>query len=255
VRTTNKILITCLSLLLLGIRPPAARAADIEGRNVTLQLSGDTVTAEFFEAPGTDRRPAVIILHGKRGVGPGGVNYGGVAAALAGAGIDAYVANYYSADDARQVNDPNTSTDAFFADRVRAWSRLISAMADDILARDRSSGRIGLIGFSQGGFLSPAVVNRNRRISAMAVFYGGIPSALKNEISHLPPLIEFHGDADRLVPMADGKALVELARTFGQPAEWVVYHGAGHGFAGADRDDSEHRVTDFFRRHLLSTAD
>lgn len=250
VRTTAKIVAACLPLLLMNVLSPSARAADIVARNVTLQLPSVAVAAELFEAPGEGRRPAVIMLHGKRGLAPSNAYYGRMAAALARSGIDVYLATYYSDDDARLAVDPKTRTNAFFSDRVRGWSRLISAMTDSILTRDRASGRIGLLGFSQGGFLAPAVANQDQRIAAIGVFYGGIPSAFKSEITHLPPLLELHGDADRLVPMAEGKALVDLARTFGQPAEMVVYPGAGHGFSGADRADAERRVIGFFRRHL-----
>jgi carboxymethylenebutenolidase len=63
-------------------------------------------------------------------------------------------------------------------------------------------------------------------------------------------LLGLHGDADRRVPLAEGKALVDLAKTFGQPAEMVVYPGAGHGFSGADDLDAERHTVAFFRQHL-----
>ena len=63
-------------------------------------------------------------------------------------------------------------------------------------------------------------------------------------------LLEFHGDADRTVPLNDGQALVDWGRTLGQPAEMVVYAGAGHGFFGKDDEDSKRRLIAFLRRYL-----
>jgi carboxymethylenebutenolidase len=254
-RVIEKIVGFCSLFLLLSAVSPSAQAADIRGQAVTLPTPNGAVSAERYAAPGESRRPAVIILHGRQGLAPLHAHYQRYAVALAQAGIDAYLLTYYSGDESRQANNPDTEQRrGFFANRVRGWSRLVSAVAGDILAGKHASGRIGLLGFSQGGFLATAVAGMDRRITALGVFYGGIPTAVRGDIVHLPPLLELHGDADGTVPLADGKALVALAKTLGQPAEMVVYPGAGHGFSGADGADALQRVIAFFREHLGSRA-
>jgi len=141
---------------------------------------------------------------------------------------------------------------AYFEKQIRVWSKLVGDVAGDILAESHSSGRVGLLGVSQGGFLATATAGQDPRISAITVFYGGIPGVLKDDITHLPPLLELHGDADRRVPLAEGKALVDLAHGLDSPAEGVVYPGAGHGFSGAAAADAERRTIAFFQRWLLS---
>lgn len=243
----------CALLMWLGIAAPVAGAAT-EGRNVTLAAAGGAVSAELFEAAGDDRRPAVILLHGQQGLAPFRAFYRSVGAALAAAGIDAYLVTYYRGDEARRANDPDSrNRAALFSERMRSWAQLINTVADDVRAGRHASGRIGVLGFSLGGYVATATAARDPRIAALAVFYGGIPDVLKDEITHLPPLLELHGDADRVVPLADGKALVALATKLGQPAENVVYPGAGHGFSDADNADARRRMVGFFRTHLLRT--
>jgi carboxymethylenebutenolidase len=126
-----------------------------------------------------------------------------------------------------------------------------------ILARPDSSGRLGLLGFSLGGFVAAATAARDDRVSALAVLYGGMPERIAPGVKRLPPLIELHGDADRNVAPADGEALVALAKSVGAPAEHIVYPGKAHGFDFADHDpataDAIQRVTRFFAERL--TAD
>jgi carboxymethylenebutenolidase len=252
VRSIEKAISFCLFLLFLSATSQAATAADVRGRTMTLPTPDGPVSVEFYAAPGDNRRPAVIILHGQHGLVPFHGHCRHCAVVFAQAGIDAYVVEYYRGDDARRANDPDAKRQKeFVASRVRDWSHLISAVASDILAGKRASDKIGLLGFSQGGFLATAVAGQDRRIAALGVFYGGIPNAVRDDITHLPPLLALHGDADRRVPLAKGKALVDLAKGLGQPAEIVVYPGASHGFAGSDSADAERRILAFFRQRLF----
>ena len=237
---------------MLGVLPPMAGAVEIDGRSVVFETKQRPLTAELFSAPGDGKRPAVVILHGVGGFDAFPAFYRRYAAALADAGIDAYVLFYY--DDADAVAGRSKLADerrALFNRRIRAWASSVSEVAGLILADARSSGRVGVLGFSQGGFLATAAAAQDQRISPLMVFYGGIPSLLKNEITRLPPLLELHGDADRVVALADGQALVDLARGLGQPVEMIVYPGAGHGFDGADAVDAQRRTVSFFEQRLL----
>jgi dipeptidyl aminopeptidase/acylaminoacyl peptidase len=67
-------------------------------------------------------------------------------------------------------------------------------------------------------------------------------------------LLELHGDADQVVPNAEGRALVDRAKALGGFSEQVVYPGADHGFdcvpdsyAG---DDAIARTVAFLRHQL-----
>jgi carboxymethylenebutenolidase len=239
-------------LAVLGVLSPSAGAAAGEGRSMVFSTKSQPLTAELFAAPGDGKRPAVVILHGISGFDAFPAFYRRYAAALADAGIDAYVLRYYDASDAvASKSKIAEERRAFFNRRIRAWTSSVGEVVGQIAAQARSTGRVGVLGFSQGGFLATAAAAQDPRISPLVVFYGGIPSLLKNEITRLPPLLELHGDADRVVALADGLALVDLARGLGLPVENVVYPGAGHGFEGEDAVDAQRRTLAFFVAGLL----
>jgi carboxymethylenebutenolidase len=123
-----------------------------------------------------------------------------------------------------------------------------------VLSRPDGSGRIGLLGFSLGGYVAADAAARDERIAALAVLYGGMPDAMITKVKRLPPLIELHGDADRNIPPARGEELVKLAKTVGAEAEFIAYPGKPHGFDFSDTDpvatDALDRVTKFFEARL-----
>ena len=135
---------------------------------------------------------------------------------------------YLTAADA-PVFDPKTSTrekrETHEATRFDFWAKRVSSVVIATLARPDSSGRVGLLGFSLGGYAAAATGARDERVAALGVLYGGMPDAMVSEVKHLPPLIELHGTADRNVPPAKGEELVKLGKAVGTEAEFVVYPG------------------------------
>ena len=101
-------------------------------------------------------------------------------------------------------------------------------MVSAALARPESNGRVGLLGFSLGGFIAAQTASDDARIAALAALYAGLPDATAARVKHLPPVLELHGDADRIAPPAKGAELVRIARGLGVPAEQVTYPGRGH---------------------------
>ena len=121
-------------------------------------------------------------------------------------------------------------------------------------SRASSSGRVGLLGFSLGGYVAAAPATRDERVAALGVLYGGMPDTMVSEVKHLPPLIELHGTADRNVPPAKGEELVKLGKAVGTEAEYIVYPGGHHGFDFSDTDpmtaDALDRIVRFFESRL-----
>jgi carboxymethylenebutenolidase len=110
---------------------------------------------------------------------PGAI-YERYAAALAATGIDACLLRYFTAADA-PVFDPKTTRDmreAYETRRFDGWSKRVSAAASAVLARPDCSGRIGLLGFSLGGYVAANTAAHDPRIAALAVLYGGMPDAM-----------------------------------------------------------------------------
>jgi carboxymethylenebutenolidase len=251
-RVTRRFVLGGLAAASIG---PIARAGTPE--NISVQADEGGIAIDRYAAAQTGKRPAVIVLHGSRGIELRQRAYQRYADALNAIGIDVYLARYFTVADAAAL-DPQASTQrqrkAYDDERFSGWARRVSSVVTAILARPESSGRVGLLGFSLGGFVAAATAAQDQRVAALAVLYGGMPDAMIPEVKHLPPLIELHGDADHNVPLAKGEALVKIANALGVPAEQVTYPGKAHGFDFSDTDpatsDAIGRVTRFFHARL-----
>ncbi|CCE00455.1 dienelactone hydrolase family protein [Bradyrhizobium sp. STM 3809] len=207
------------------------RAMETAPQELTVPAAGASLTIKLFAARHEGKRPAVIILHGAQGVERFAAAYARYAQALAAAGIDAALVSYYDAADVSAMSSADqTIRQAYFSAHVANWSARVREVASLLARRESFSGKIGLLGFSNGGFLAVATAASDPRITALVVFYAGRPDFQAAGPFHLPPLLALHGDADRNVPLSSGKALVDAARAAGGAAELVVYPQMGHGF-------------------------
>jgi carboxymethylenebutenolidase len=113
---------------------------------------------------------------------------------------------------------------------------------------------VGLLGFSQGGFLAVAVAGANPKVQALVEFYGGVPTIVKHPITRLPPTFILHGEADEAVPVQEAYALETFVQTRAPSYAMKLYPGAPHGFdfelGGANSIDAKQRVVAFFAAHL-----
>lgn len=223
----------------------AVQAAETTGVEMTLPAKERPVQVIYFRAPGNAARPAALILHGGGGLARGRERYQQYAAAIANEGFDAYVVSYYSADDA---------TRNVFETRFEAWAHLVDDIADHVLTLPGSNGKVGLIGFSNGGILATGAGSLDPKINAAVIYYGTEPWPLPERATRFPPLLVLHGDADDIIPVNEGRRLAQEARRLGGEVELVVYPGAKHGFgmsmADPDSMDSYARTVAFLKKHL-----
>jgi carboxymethylenebutenolidase len=226
-------------------------------QQLRVDADGGGVALTRYKADQAGRRPSVLLLHGAGGFERKPDAYQRYARALSARGIDAYFLRYFTAADAPAFDSTTTSKknrEAYEAGRFDGWAKRVSAVVTAVLARPDNSGRIGLLGFSLGGYIAADAAARDERVTALAVLYGGMPDAMASEVRHLPPLIELHGEAHRNVPLAQGEQLVKLGKAVGAEAELVAYPGRAHGFDFSDSDpmaaDAIGRVVRFFEARL-----
>ena len=67
-----------------------------------------------------------------------------------------------------------------------------------------------------------------------------------------PPTLIIHGDGDTLVPLQQSELIVDKLKKTGVEAKLVVKKGAGHGWAGLDKDLSQ--FAEWFDQHLKKGA-
>lgn len=244
---------TALAGLATVLSPLVAHGAPGEEFKITSDQNSFAVSR--YAAAGSERRPAVIALHGARGIELRPRAYERYADALTARDIDTYFLRYMTpADMAALTSATHESREAYETTRFDGWADTVNATVTAILDRSDSSGRIGLLGFSLGSYIAAEAAARDRRIAALAVLYGGMPEAMTAKIQHLPPLIVLHGEEDRNVPIAKGRELVALGKAAGAETEFVPYPGKAHAFDFSDTDpmtqDAIDRVTRFFQAKL-----
>ncbi len=235
-----------------------AQAATSEELHVDTDEGSMVMTRYAATHPG--KRPGVLVLHGSHGIEFRLRAYERYADALTAEGIDTYFLRYFTTADDRALNSKESTPGrhhAYNVARFEDWSKRTSSAVTTILARPDHSGRIGLLGFSLGGYIAADTAAHDARVAALAVLYGGMPDAVVPHVKHLPPLIELHGDADRNVPLAKGEELVKLGKALGVEAKLVTYPGKAHGFDFSDTDpltaDAIGRVARFFQSRLFQS--
>jgi len=246
---------TAIASLAALLAPIAARGAASEEFKVA--SGGDSLSVSRYAAAGPEKRPAVIALHGTRGIELKARAYERYVDALTARGIDTYFLRYMTAADmAALTSTSHQIREAYERTRYDGWADTVAAAVTDVLGRPDSSGRIGLLGFSLGSYVAAEAAARDTRVAALAVLYGGMPRTMATKVKHLPPLIALHGEADRNVPIEEGRQLVALGKLVGAETEFVPYPGKAHGFDFSETDpmteDAIDRVTKFFQARLAT---
>jgi carboxymethylenebutenolidase len=234
----------------LALCATGAFAADGAGQKISLPTPERMVQVTYFRAPGDEKRPAVLLLHGAGGFDRQIAAYDQYASALANNGIDAYLVYYYSAADQEGMR----RGEEVFQNRYVAWAKMVGDLADSLKKNKDSNGKLGLIGFSNGGILASGASAIDRNISAAVIYYGGAPWSTLGPVNHFPPLLVLHGDADQIIPVREGKMLADFAEQFGAKVDLVIYPGESHGFGSrlesANGADALKRSIAFLRKEL-----
>ena len=231
---------------------PALEAAEIQGKTMTLPAMERAVKVVHFRAPGEAKRPSALLLHGAGGFDRRIADYNRYASALANQGIDAYLVYYYSDADERGMSQSGD----IFTERYPAWAKLVDDLAGHLVKQPDSNGKVGLVGFSNGGILATGASTLDPKINAAVIYYGTEPWPLRERAKRFPPLLVLHGDADRVIPVIAGHQLAALAEEVGAKAELVIYPGEGHGFGpditGKNGADGLKRTLAFLKQQLAA---
>jgi carboxymethylenebutenolidase len=228
--------------MLWAMLAPGTAGAEILREELVIEGADRAIPVVRYAAPGTERRPAVLVLHGGSGPDDSPTGYEPHARSLVGRGIDAYLVSYFK---------PGTGM------RCGCWDEWIAAVrlvTEAVLRRPENSGRIGLLGFSLGGALAVAGAG-DPRIDAAVIVYGFIPNAEQRaRIARLPPLLVLHGDRDDAVPVLSAEEVARLAREKGSRVELKIYPGEPHrlsAWSAPARSDAVRRELDFLTAELV----
>jgi acetyl esterase len=266
-----------LSLAIIAIAACTSRAADeakelVKKSDASYESGGKTIKATRFEPPTPGKYPAIVLLHGLDGFEKNEATYSGVARRLADQGYVVLVVSYFDGLAAKEedfaffkanVKDQFNGDGGKDRKRIaRCFGDCMTVVSDGVKHVRKLPGvdgeRIGLVGFSLGGYLAMAVAAQgDLKITAVVELFGGLPPEIREQVKNLPPTLIFDGDKDTVVPVESATQLHELLDKSKIVNEIKVYEGVGHVFEGRDGKfnvlaacDAATRTTAFLERHL-----
>lgn len=210
-------------------------------------VSGEKeIRLEHYASEKPGLRPAVLLVHGSggplHGIDP-------FARQAAGMGVHVFVVHYFDRTGHTWVS-PSVIRDFFVL-----WLETLRDAINFIVSQPGIDlKRIGLLGFSLGGFLSLALATQEPRITAVAELFGGLPENFMQYANKLPPVLILHGGRDPIVPVAEAEKLEIVLKQHQLPYEMKIYPDQGHHFTGLAQLDALRRVVAFFRHYLQKAA-
>jgi len=230
-----------------GAFPSDEHPAKVRLTKTRFPSGRDSVAVDLYEPADAGIHPAVVVLHGTHGPRRGEAYYLAMSEDLARHGYVALFVRYYDRGRKNRSRGNRSLWDATIGDALN-WAVTLPSVDPD---------RLGLVGYSQGAFLSLNFAPRDPRVKAIAAFYGGLsPGFFPAAREHMPPTFILHGTADRIVPVRRALETFQWLRDSGKPVDLVIYPTVGHGFtlherggwdevAGADAWDRTLRFLDY----------
>jgi len=198
-----------------------------------------------------DKLPGIVVVHENRGLNPH-IEDVGRRAGLAGfisLAPDALtpLGGYPGTDDEGRELQRKRDRNKMLEDFIAAYEYL--------KAHPECSGKVGVVGFCFGGWISNMMAVKVNDLGAAVPFYGGQP---KEDIDKINAPLSLHfGGLDKRVN--EGWPAYEAAlKEYGKSYEAFVYKDANHGFHNDttpryDREDAElawKRTIEFFKANL-----
>lgn len=223
----------------------ACLAAPALAREEGFTSGGVPIAVERFDPPGAGgRRPAVILLHGADGPGE---RYRVAARQVAASGYPVFLVRYLD-----RTGQSRASLGSI-GQNLPVWAQTTREAVGYVAAQPGvDPGRIGILGVSLGGGLGILTAAAEPRVRALVDYFGFVPGGFEG--GRLPPTLILHGDADRVVPVANAARLQAILQAQGTRHEVRIYPGEGHGFSAAATADAAARIAAFFGRTLGGAA-
>lgn len=215
---------------------------DVRTSSASFESAGQRITVQQFLPAAAGKYPAILALHGSGGIRESWSEQ--PSKLMAGQGFSVFVIHYFERTGTERADQPTTLR--YFPDWMKTIGDAITFAAGNPSV---DANRIGLLGFSLGGYLALSVASVDPRVKAVVEFFGGMPAELQG-FTRMPPVLILHGEEDRMVPVTEATNLQQLLERAGTPYEIKLYPGAGHGFSGMQFLDAGQRAVKFLKKYL-----
>ena len=202
--------------------------------------------------PDTGTHPGVVMIHDVWGLAD---HTRDLAGRLAGEDFGVLAVDLYRRDPKVEISDPGEWMRQLSDPQVEAdLAEAVAFLQAEPATRDQ---KVAVVGFCMGGMYALFAGCGVPGVSAIVPFYGllshehgllfseeGLDPASKPRApldaarSLQCPLLGFFGEDDDFIPVSDVEELRARVAATGQPAELVVYPGAGHAFMNDTRADA-----------------
>lgn len=223
-----------------------AAQVDAAPQSLFFESGGRQIRADRYAPMGKQSHRTVIVLYGAGGMVFDGPSMKRVARALAANGDTAYLLHYYNR------TGSIVAVDSTMQKHFGEWLETLRAGIAWVHGREENGARrVGLYGYSLGGFLAIAAASDNRLVGAVTEQAGGIWNSQEKRLGKMPPVLMVHGLEDKRVPVEKfAKPLLRVLHERGAPVETYFVQGEGHVFSEAAMAGVRPRVARFFAREL-----
>lgn len=230
--------------LLLGMMHPL-RGQETLREQETFLSGGKEIRVENFTPKGrsAENLPSIVVLHGAPGVAFANQFIAGLAQQFAEEGFVVHLVHYFDRTGTRYADDAAiTRSSALWLGTVKdtvAW-----------VHKERPKAKIGIFGYSLGGYLAAAEGVSDPQVSAAVILSGGLDDGSKKGLKYAPPMLILHGGQDTRVPVSEAHRLERALQKAGGQPEFHLYPDEEHIMSMMTYADVVQRGTVFFQQHL-----
>lgn len=249
------IALLCL-VLTMAVHVGAGEPLEVKERIEHFPVGANKIKVEHYEPQVEGKHPAVLVLYGMGGMSKYGDDFRAYAKELAARGHVAMIVHYF--DNGEQAKDdlvgPDGPKAAAQTHILQNFTKWLEAVREGVNYAAKlpnvDANRIGMLGFSMGGYVALSESTRNARVTAVVDYFGGVSPLFAALARKMPPALVLHGDADTVVPVTEAKKVETLYKRTNSPIEVKIYEGEGHGFKGEAQKDATERTLKFLEKHL-----
>lgn len=225
----------------------SASAQDLVSSDLNFQSGGKRIGVLAFRPKSAQRLPAIVVLHGAGGVDASNAYVRQIASTVAAQGYATYLVEYFDRTGTSYADDRTIRANA------DKWLATLDDAVGFVARRPEvDARRIGVFGYSLGGYLAVAHSSRDPRVRAVVELGGGIEPELARDVRRLPPTLIIHGKEDGRVPFARAVELQAVLQKLGTHVETVFLAGERHILSPPAAFQAIARSLEFFRVHLKS---